>query len=78
MNLLKHLVVTGTYICQKFLITQKNVVRSFLHHRKISNFSGIIMKNQLSRFTKKSIRNEKQNSTFGNDYNVDLAWVLTD
>ena len=51
----KHLVVTGTYICQKFLITQKNVVRSFLHHRKISNFSDIIMKNQLSRFTKKSM-----------------------
>ena len=66
-TLVKHLVVTGTYICQKHLVvTGTYICQKFLK------------KNQLSRFTKKSIRNEKQNSTFGNDYNVDLAWVLTD
>ena len=66
MNLLKHLVVTGTYMS-----------KTFSSHWYI-HMSEVFKKNQLSRFTKKSIRNEKQNSTFGNDYNVDLAWVLTD
>ena len=66
MNLLKHLVVTGTYMS-----------KTFSSHWYI-HMSEVFKKKQLSRFTKKSIRNEKQNSTFGNDYNVDLAWVLTD
>ena len=51
--------------------------KTFSSHWYI-HMSEVFKKNQLSRFTKKSIRNEKQNSTFGNDYNVDLAWVLTD
>ena len=58
-------------------IIHDEFIKTFSSHWYI-HMSEVFKKNQLSRFTKKSIRNEKQNSTFGNDYNVDLAWVLTD